>query len=386
MNRKEFIRMASGAAAFAVAGCATETAKAAPKKSSVDAVTSATPVIPWKPFKDAKKVRVVQWGMRHEHADGKFKSVRKLPDDYELVGIVDDLSSKTPAERRNFKLYDGVPRLTPEQVWADKSIQCVFVEVTNDDLPGVAWQCAKHGLAMHMDKPAGQKFAQYEALVKFCKARGIPLQMGYMFRVNPAIRFCQKIVKDGWLGEIINIEADMDHNYGSADYPGYIASFKGGQMYNLGCHLVDFILPMMPGMPTRAHFIRMPAPGDPENSATHCVSVIEWPRATVMLRTTRKAACCSRLLRIQGTKGAVDLRPIERFDGKPTTLELRLAHDVPGYKKGTHVVDCGVQKDRYADQLKELADIVRGRIPNPDLYDHDIAVHRVTLMSCGVFP
>ena len=207
--------------------------------------------------------------------------------------------------------------------------------------------------------------------------------MGYMFRVNPAIKFCQKIVKDGWLGEIINVEADMDHCYGSAGYPSYIASFKGGQMYNLGCHLVDFILPMMPGMPTGAHFIKMPAPGDPENAATHCVSVLEWPRATVMLRTTRKAACNSRLLRIQGTKGAVDLRPIERFDGKPTTLELRLAHDVPGYKKGKHVVDCGIQKDRYADQLKELADIVRGITPNPDLYDHDIAVHKVTLMASG---
>ncbi len=378
MNRKEFIKLASGAAAFAAAGCASTT------KKPVDTVTSATPVVTWKPFPDAKKVRVVQWGMRHEHASGKFNSLKKLPDDYELVGIVDDLSSKTPAEVNGLKLYDGVPRLTPEQVWADKSINCVFVEVTNDDLPGVAWKCAKHGLAMHMDKPAGQKFAQYEALVKFCKARGIPLQMGYMFRVNPAIKFCQKIVKDGWLGEIINVEADMDHSYGSAGYPAYIASFKGGQMYNLGCHLVDFILPMMSGMPTRAHFVKMPAPGDPENAATHCVSVIEWPRATVMLRTTRRAACNSRLLRIQGTKGAVDLRPIERFDGKPTSLELRLAHDVPGYKKGTHIVNCGVQKDRYADQLKELADIVRGRVPNPDLYDHDIAVHKVTLMACGM--
>jgi len=372
------------AAAFAAAGCTTQSAKGKPRSGAVEATTSATPVVGWKPFPGAKKVRVVQWGMRHEHASGKFNSLKKLPDDYELVGIVDDLSSKTLAEVNGLKLYDGVPRITPEQLFADKSINCVFVEVTNDDLPGVAWKCAKHGLAMHMDKPAGQNFAKYEALVKFCKARGIPLQMGYMFRVNPAIKFCQKIVKDGWLGEIINVEADMDHCYGSAGYPSYIASFKGGQMYNLGCHLVDFILPMMPGMPTGAHFIKMPAPGDPENAATHCVSVLEWPRATVMLRTTRKAACNSRLLRIQGTKGAVDLRPIERFDGKPTTLELRLAHDVPGYKKGTHIVNCGVQKDRYADQLKELADIVRGRIPNPDLYDHDIAVHRVTLMSCGM--
>ena len=48
MNRKEFIKLASGAAAFATAGCATAEPKTAPKK--VDAVTSATPVIKWKPF------------------------------------------------------------------------------------------------------------------------------------------------------------------------------------------------------------------------------------------------------------------------------------------------------------------------------------------------
>ena len=46
---------------------------------------------------------------------------------------------------------------------------------------------------------------------------------------------------------------------------------------------------------------------------------------------------------------------------------------------------CGVQKDRYADQLKELADIVRGRRPNPPgQYDHDVAVHKATLMACGM--
>ena len=88
----------------------------------------------------------------------------------------------------------------------------------------------------------------------------------------------------------------------------------------------------------RKEFIKL-ASGTAALAVTGCVSVLEWGHATVMLRTTRKAACCSRLLRIQ--------------------------------------------KDRYADQLKELADIVRGIIPNPDLYDHDIAVHKVTLMASG---
>ena len=376
MNRRGFLGLT---AAFAAAGCTTTETK------KVDAVTRATPVVPWKPFPNAKKVRVVQWGMCHEHADGKFKSVKTLPDDYELVGIIDDRESKTPREDRDFKVFDGVPRMTPEQLWADKSIQCVFVEVTNDDLIPIAWKVAKHGLAMHLDKPCGQNLKKFEALMDFCKARGIPVQIGYMFRVNPAIKFATKAVKEGWLGDIISVEADMYHDYGSKNYNAYIASFKGGIMYNLGCHLVDFILPMMPGMPTKAHVVRLPAPGDPDNAGTNCVSVLEWPHATVTVRSSRHAACSNRWLRIQGTKGAIDLRPIERFDGKPTKLEMRLKFDVPGYKKGTHVVDCGIQKDRYADQLKELADIVRGRRPNPPgQYDHDVAVHKATLMACGM--
>jgi len=374
MNRRDFLGVA---AAFAAAGCT---------GLKPEAVTGATPCVKWRPFPGVKKVRVVQWGLCHEHADGKFKSLKKLPDDFELVGVVDDRASKTPREDRGFEIYDGVPRLTPEQVWADKSIQCVFVEVTNDDLIPVAWKVAKHGLAMHLDKPCGQNLAKFEALMAYCEKRGIPVQIGYMFRVNPAIRFCQKAVKEGWLGDVLSVEADMYHDYGSKNYNAYIASFKGGLMYNLGCHLVDFILPMMPGLPARAHVARLPAPGDPENTGTHCVSVLEWPRATVTLRTSRHAACASRWLRIQGTKGAIDLRPIERFDGKPTTLELRLKADVPGYRKGTHVVDCGVQKDRYADQLKELAEIVRGTRANPPgQYAHDLAVHKVTLMACGMW-
>lgn len=361
-----------GAAAFAAAGC-----------TSVEAVGAEAVWSPKKPR--GRKVRVVQWGICHEHASGKFGSLKKIPDDYELVGIIDDRASKTPRQVGSFKLYDGVPRLTEEQLFADKSIDVVFVEVTNDDLVSVGMKCAQHGLPMHFDKPCGQSYAPFAEMVELCRRKNLPLQVGYMFRVNPAIRFIQKAVKDGWLGDIVSIEADMNHNYGGKSYPIYISSFKGGVLYNLGCHLVDFILPMMPGMPLRAHPVMLSAPGDPEGAKTNCVSIIEWPHATATIRSCSQSACSRRWLRVSGTKGTIDLAPIERFDGKPTTLEMRLNHDVPGYKKGTHVVNCGVQKDRYADQLLELAKIVRGEMPNPTyLYDHDLAVHKVTLMACGM--
>ncbi len=359
------------AAAFAAAGCTT---------ADLPGVNET-----WRPKKPrSRKVRVVQWGICHEHASGKFGSLKKLPDDFELVGVVDDRSSKTARYVDDFKIYDDVPRLSKDRVFADESIDAVLVEVSNDDLVNVGMLCALNGLPMHFDKPCGQEYEPFAKMVEVCRRKNLPLQVGYMFRVNPAICFIQKAVKDGWLGEIVSIEADMNHNYGTSRYAPYIGTFKGGVLYNLGCHLVDFILPMMPGMPLRAHPVMLTAPGDPEGVKTNCVSVIEWPHATATIRSCSRSACSKRWLRVSGTKGTIDLAPIENFSAKPIILEMRLAHDVPGYKKGTHMVDCGTQKDRYADQLLEFARIVRGELPNPvHLYDHDLAVHKVTLMACG---
>ena len=37
------------------------------------------------------------------------------------------------------------------------------------------------------------------------------------------------------------------------------------------------------------------------------------------------------------------------------------------------------------DQLKELAEIIRGEKPNPQwLYDHDLLVHDVSLRACNL--
>ena len=63
---------------------------------------------------------------------------------------------------------------------------------------------------------------------------------------------------------------------------------------------------------------------------------------------------------------------------------MTLREPAGGYGAGTHTVDFGVQTDRYAEQLRELAQIVRGEIPNdPAQYDHDLKVHELTLMACG---
>ena len=336
-----------------------------------------------------RPVRVVIWGITHEHATGKLWSIGDMKDEYELVGVVDDRDTKTPcAFKLRPEFWEGIPRLTPEQVFADKSIDCVFVETTNDDLVPTAWKIAEHGRPMHLDKPGGQSLGPYVELMNYCEKRKIPVQMGYMYRVNPAIKFAEKAVKAGWLGELCSVEADMFHNYGGKMYADYIATFKGGVLYNLGCHLVDSILPMFGDEePVAVHPVMLSAPGDRADAMTNCVSVLEYPHATATIRSCSQCAEAGsrRQMRINGTKGAIQICPIERFDGKPLTLEMRLEMDVPGYKAGTHIVDVGIQKDRFAEQLREFAEIVRGERPNPaGQYAHDIAVHRTTLRACGM--
>ena len=44
--------------------------------------------------KPSRRVRAVLWGVTHNHALGKFEAMKKLKNDYEVVGIVDNSSSK----------------------------------------------------------------------------------------------------------------------------------------------------------------------------------------------------------------------------------------------------------------------------------------------------
>jgi hypothetical protein len=91
-----------------------------------------------------------------------------------------------------------------------------------------------------------------------------------------------------------------------------------------------------------------------------------------------------RRLRVDGTNGTIELRPIERFDGQSLKLEMVLKNPAGGYGAGCNVMDFGVLVDRYRDQLEDLARIVRGEKENDQDYGYDLLVHETTLKACGI--
>ena len=342
-----------------------------------------------------KRLRIVQFGISHEHAADKLATIKSLPDEFEIVGLVDDRGSATPRYpvRRPDSVLDGIRLLTEEEVWADKSIDAAFVETTNGDLVPTAERVLAHGLPMHLDKPGGETLGRYAAFRKEAKARGLHVQMGYMFRANPAIRWLEEAVRAGVFGAVYGIEADMDHGYGDDSYRRYLSSFKGGILYNLGCHLVDFFVSML-GEPSSA---RPPvlgdAPGSAPGSRDNCLGVLQWDGGAIgIVRSCARnyTNFPGRRLRISGTNGGAELCPIERFDGNELRVELKLREAAGGLPKGRQSLNLGAQGkvgnvDRYADQLREFARIVRGEEKEPDgLCEHDIAVQRALLRMCGL--
>ena len=319
-----------------------------------------------------KRLKTLFYGMSHEHAPGKIATLRKLADDFEVVAIADDTARHSLSFHNMQFDASGYRIVSESEAQKISDIDVVFVETANCDLMEIAGVYAERGIAMHCDKPCGEAMEPYRSIMEKCRAKNVPFQIGYMYRGNPALKWIWKFVAEGGLGDVRFIEADMNHDYQADGYEEYLSTFKAGILYNLGCHLVDAVLPMVHGGLVEAC---------PHVSVASGCSLLRFEGTDVLIRASANmpGGVLCRRLRVDGTKGTIDLCPIERFDGKRLTVKLSAGETVKE-------MDFGVQTDRYADQLLDLAAIVRGEKPNDQDYDTDLKTHEMTLKACGLMP
>lgn len=330
-------------------------------------------------------IKIGQIGVCHEHAEGKIQTLRKMSDVFEIVGVVDDRATRSPRfAGDNLASYEGLKWMTEEELLNVPGLQAVTVETPNDDLVSTALRCMEHNLAMHVDKPPGYDLVRYDTLLRGCASRGIPFQIGYMFRNNPAFQFSLEAARKGWLGEIFEVQASMSHNYGGEAYQHYLGRLQGGIMFNLGCHLIDFIVALM-GRPDRITPFLKSTPGLPDAIKNNGLAILEYPHATATIRacSLEVGGLNHRRLKICGTKGTIELSPLERFDGQPLQMRMTLLEGNEVYPSGSHVIDTGTKLDRYQDQLLELAAIICGERANPYTREHDTLVHETVLGAAG---
>ena len=188
----------------------------------------------------SKRIRVGQIGTKHGHAAGKLEAVKKLSEHFELVGVVEEDTEQRDRIRKS-DAFANLPWMTIDQLLNQPSLQLVMVETDIDQLLPVAEKCLSFGMHIHLDKPAGASMDHFRRVTKIAADKKRIIQMGYMFRSNSAFQFLYEAVRQGWLGEIFEIHGVMSKKLAANDR-AELARYRGGSMFELGCHLIDAVV------------------------------------------------------------------------------------------------------------------------------------------------
>lgn len=323
------------------------------------------------------RIKIGQIGTGHAHASGKMETIR-ASDDWEVVGIVEpDPRRRERAGRA--KAYAGLRWISEEELLNTPGLQAVAVETEVKDLVPTAARCVAAGKHIHLDKPGGEALPPFEAMLADATRQRLTVQMGYMLRYNPAFQLCFQLVRDGSLGEVFSIDTAMSKKLSTAERAGLLP-YRGGSMFELGCHVIDAAITVM-GRPEKVipfqRSVSVLNDGWPDNG----LAVLEYPKATVTVRSAMEevGGGSRRQFVVCGTKGTFDIRPLE--PGK-----VRLALDAPrgGYKAGYQDVPLPRAGGRYDGEFADLAKVIRGEKAFEWSPEHDLAVQETVLLASGL--
>lgn len=324
------------------------------------------------------KIKIGQIGTSHSHAAGKIATLQKLPHVFDFAGIVEPDPDKREAAQRE-SVYQDLKWMTEEALFDSPDIQAVLVETDLDDLVPTAIRCIAAGLHVHIDKPPGKSYIELKQLLEKAYAQNLIVQQGYMFRYNPAFQFCLQVVREGWLGEIFEVDGVISKTV-RTERRQRLAKTYGGAMMLLGCHLIDILIALM-GKPTRLESYRKQTMSDSDHLFDNELAVFDYPEATATIRSALVEVEGGRRRQfvVCGTLGTIEIKPLE-----PPSLRLVLSQRMGKFQEGYQDIALPEMPGRYDEQLLDFAKMIRGEKPPDFLMDHDLLVHRALLQTCDL--
>ena len=321
------------------------------------------------------RIRYGQIGVGHAHASKM--SVYRDSDDYEVVGVVEpDADLKRRWE--NHPAYKDLKWMTQEELLNTPDLKVVGVETRVRDLLDTAETCIAAGKHIHLDKPAGESLPQFRRILETAAQKHLAVQMGYMYRFNPAVVMMRDFLKKGWLGEPFEVHTVMSKVVGPPTRKA-LAEYKGGTLFELGCHILDLAIGVL-GEPTAVHGFNQHASTQDDTLLDNMLATLVYPRAiaTVKSSVMEVEGFARRHFVVCGTEGTFHIQPLDR-------PSVRFAFSTPHgkYKKGYQTVEFG-NYSRYVGDAADLAQIIRGEKDAEFNYDHDLTVQTTLLKACGL--
>lgn len=338
-----------------------------------------------------KRIRIAQIGTAHAHARDIFDSMLAQDSVFDVVGYALCDGEESSFDRLpKDNVFTGARRMDLKELFSELALDAVTIECTETDLTRYAMMAAKRGLHIHIDKPGGEDEAAFRRLIGTCRKRHLVFHPGYMYRYNPAVIRALELVVGGALGRIFSVQTEMSCLLSDQER-ARLASFRGGMMFYLGCHLVDLIFAIQ-GAPDRI---------EPLNQSTMCAGVdgVDFGFAVFIYKNGISFAHSSaveagggmrRQIVIEGEKGVIEIRPIERWlkdapDRRNIVSEYRIISRNEALDGGGMFSPDFVMTEpfnRYDGMMRSFADMVSGRIENPYSYEYEATLQQLLMQAC----
>ncbi|MGE0761556.1 MAG: Gfo/Idh/MocA family protein [Pirellulaceae bacterium] len=327
------------------------------------------------PTASRPRIRIGQIGVGHAHASKL--GVYRQSADYEVVGLVEpdaELRQKAASQ----PAFRDVPHMTQEQLLNVPGLQAVLVETRVRDLLPAAEACVAAGKHVHIDKPAGESLDHFRRILAAAELQHLMVQMGYMYRFNPAIVKLREMLRAGWLGDVFELHAVMSKVVAPSER-ARLAEYPGGIMFELGCHLIDLVVGLL-GQPARVTPFAQHAASLDDKLVDNMLAVFTYDRAVASVKTAAMEVDGfeRRHLVVCGSEGTFHIQPLDN-----PRARLTLSRPRGDFRQGYQDVTFP-RYTRYVDDAADMARVIRGEKSHDFTYAHDLAVQQTVLQACGL--
>jgi predicted dehydrogenase len=303
-------------------------------------------------------------GASYSHAKDKIRLVGAHPA-FELVGGCEKSERVRAA-------YPNLRWLSREELL--QICEVIFVESDVRDHGRDTLDSLRAGRHVHAEKPPSADWEQMVEIVRLAREKDLLLQSGYMWRYHPGFDAIFEAVRNGWLGEIYQVQAHMSNLLAPAERPVW-AEFKGGSFFEQGSHLLDVMIRLLGKPVSVASELRSTGS---DGLADNNLAVFQFPKAigTISNSANQSHGSEHRTFEVRGMNGTMTLKPIE-----PPSLQIDLLKPAGPYKSGSQQATLPAFR-RYEGDLENLASALSGKTKLKVSLDEELLVHEWLLRAC----
>jgi len=235
-----------------------------------------------------------------------------------------------PTNVVDFAREHGVQLTTSfDQLLTDRTIEAVIVATPHSQHEAQVLNAISAGKQVFCEKPLALTVAGAERMLNACEKAGIVLGIGHERRFEPAMEHLLQAIRNGQLGQILHLEANMSHDLfarlSAANWRVSERDAPAGALTALGIHVTDLFISFV-GRPKRVQAktgkVMQTFPG-----VDHVSAQIDFVCGATAALTCLSSTPFYGRMAVFGTLGWVEVRENGNVDQRqPTDMVIADAH------------------------------------------------------------